>query len=284
MRCKNKGFTIIEILTVLAIMAILVGALLPALNTARNAARQAKQRVQFVSIEQALLAWRNDFGEYPQSSVTVVPDGTNRLYCGAQKLAEAMLGLDLMGFYKDSKFDGNPLDYPNPVGPIPRKPRYLELETANAFFLGDHFDAALNQNLYGLFKQAELSPTNLVPYGYVLCDVFLNRTVNIGGKSVKAGRPILYYEANPSGDGLRTQQRQMPSSIYRYTDNYDLANLGRESSNPWTAGDFVNFVTDPKVQRAGAWPWPHRPDSYILISAGIDGLYGTADDITNFGY
>ena len=27
---------------------------------------------------------------------------------------------------------------------------------------------------------------------------------------------------------------------------------------------------------------PCRPDSFILISAGYDGLYGTADDICNF--
>jgi hypothetical protein len=27
---------------------------------------------------------------------------------------------------------------------------------------------------------------------------------------------------------------------------------------------------------------PHRPNSYLLISPGYDGEYGTADDITNF--
>ena len=27
---------------------------------------------------------------------------------------------------------------------------------------------------------------------------------------------------------------------------------------------------------------PYRAQSYILISAGKDGLYGTSDDITNF--
>ena len=29
---------------------------------------------------------------------------------------------------------------------------------------------------------------------------------------------------------------------------------------------------------------PNRSDSYILISAGFDGLYGTADDICNFDW
>jgi hypothetical protein len=37
-------------------------------------------------------------------------------------------------------------------------------------------------------------------------------------------------------------------------------------------------LADPKI----SIPWPYRPDSYILISAGVDGVYGTDDDITNF--
>jgi hypothetical protein len=43
---------------------------------------------------------------------------------------------------------------------------------------------------------------------------------------------------------------------------------------------FYEYIRDPKVQGT---PWPYRPDSYILISAGADGLYGTSDDICNFG-
>ena len=44
-------------------------------------------------------------------------------------------------------------------------------------------------------------------------------------------------------------------------------------------------LIDPKAKAAsgGIINWPYRPDSYILISAGADGLYGTGDDITNFG-
>jgi hypothetical protein len=41
-------------------------------------------------------------------------------------------------------------------------------------------------------------------------------------------------------------------------------------------------IMDPKVSTIRR-AWPYRPDSYILISAGADGLYGTNDDICNFG-
>ncbi len=42
---------------------------------------------------------------------------------------------------------------------------------------------------------------------------------------------------------------------------------------------FYEFIRDKKLETRD---WPYRPDSYILISAGADGVYGTADDITNF--
>ncbi len=43
---------------------------------------------------------------------------------------------------------------------------------------------------------------------------------------------------------------------------------------------FYEYIRNPKIV---ARPWPHRADSYILISAGVDGFYGTSDDICNFG-
>ena len=38
-------------------------------------------------------------------------------------------------------------------------------------------------------------------------------------------------------------------------------------------------IRDPKISSPKR---PYNPDTYILISAGPDGYYGTADDIHNF--
>ena len=48
-------------------------------------------------------------------------------------------------------------------------------------------------------------------------------------------------------------------------------------------GNFTNYLDDPQKAPNVTGGWPHRSDSYILISAGVDGEYGTGDDITNFG-
>ena len=79
--------------------------------------------------------------------------------------------------------------------------------------------------------------------------------------------------------------------IYNSFDNLALLKLNRMTDGePHPLGDgpgdyFYSDaykIIDQKVLDATGRVWPHRPDSYILISAGIDGLYGTSDDICNF--
>lgn len=274
----RKGFTIVELLTVIAVLSLLISLLVPSLIMARNAARNAKQRVQLAAIEQALLAFRNDDGDYPQSVVTITDSGG--YYEGSQKLVEGLLGLDLLGFYPYTDWNCNLAQYTNPTFPgsdlSTRRPRYLELETANVFRVSCSGPDVRD----GLF---ELGRTGrLVPFASVLCDVYGRFRVQVGERTERAGLPILYYRSNPSGVGLDLSGRDPGSSIYNYWDNAELVHLG---GNSWDEADFYEFITDDRVVRSpGAWPWPHKPDSYILISAGVDGLYGTRDDITNFGY
>ena len=99
LKFKKYGFTIVELLTVLTIIALLTGILVPTLSLVRNTARQARQKAQFAAITQALMSFRQDYGDYPESYLSSSGD-----YCGAQKLAEALVGWDLLGFHPYSSF------------------------------------------------------------------------------------------------------------------------------------------------------------------------------------
>ena len=139
MKRKKSGFTMVEILAVVGIIAILVGVLIPALTMVRNMARRTQQRAQLTTIDLALTAFRNDQGHYPPSDWPLPPDpGDN--YGGAQKLAEALLGRDLLGFHPDSDWDATSTTYypanPDDDNLNDRTEMYLELTTANAFRLG----------------------------------------------------------------------------------------------------------------------------------------------------
>ncbi len=294
MERKKTGLTIIELLIVLGIIALLVGLLIPALSVVRNMAKETKQKAQFSTIELALAAFKNDEGDYPPSDWVMPPDPRSD-YCGAQKLAEALLGWDLLGFHPNTAWRADGLDAvdgPGSYDPaqtrdingdgIPdtfdeRKGPYLELATSNAFKIID------------LFRQNSIQ--SLAPDTFVICDVFGSKKITvvkgtnpITGQPInvneKAGAPILYYRANTSG--------KIINDVYHVSDNDALIvtkqqDDGRvhplaDPSGPYQF--FYDYIRDPKIT---AKPWPYRPDSYILISAGADGLYGTSDDIHNFG-
>ena len=268
MRRKRTGFTIVELLAALGIIALMVGLLIPALSMVRRTAKETKQKAQFTTISLALTTFKNDYGDYPGSDWALGSD-----YCGTQKLTEALLGWDMLGFHPKSDFRSNGLnddgvfiyDVDNPVFFDQRRGPYLELSTTNAFRLGNIFN----------------NTAPLAPNPFVLCDAFGAKKVMLAnGKTARAGTPILYYRANTSGRTIR--------EIYNVLDNDVIVNIkqsadGKRHPLADTGTQyqyFYDYITDPKIS---ARPWPYRPGSYILISAGADGLYGTSDDIRNFG-
>ncbi len=132
------------------------------------------------------------------------------------------------------------------------------------------------------------------------------------------GFPVLYFQADPAGvrmcDPLEQRQPAVnPDSrgLYHWRDNAGL--LTAKHGDPllltaattltsdgevhqlrwrsgqqlppgggavnWPPGTFHRFIQNRSIT---ARDWPHNPDSYLLISPGVDGIYGTADDIANF--
>jgi type II secretory pathway pseudopilin PulG len=273
---RKAAFTIVELLTVMSIIVILIGLLVPALNNVRKYAREVRQRAQFHSIGVALEQFNSQFDTYPDSS-QYGHDGNP--YCGAMKLAEAMVGQDLMGFHPDSVFNSSGLDL-NKIqlygGTNPdlsaRKGPYLPVENANAY------------------RMDEIYPSlgNFLSNSIVLCDVFGQVTSKKSGQ--KIGMPILYYKAHPSKTLFSVDAAA--NSIYNYLDNQDLLMLG----DPWDQtikprlaqeGSFhegARFYENTWNDQVTTTHMPFNKDTYLLISAGNDGEYGTSDDICNFEF
>jgi len=288
---KKTAFTIIELLTVMSIIVILIGLLVPSLQMAKRYAKEVRQKAQFHSIDVAMELYKNEFEDYPDSARL---DGADKPYPGATRLCEAMLGQDLLGFHPLSRFRAdcsiNASDkiYDNPpAGAVlylttaenlkARKGPYLQLEKTSAYRLSD---------IYGIDGVGDITPSL-----FVLCDVY-NRVKNVTtGKGI--GMPILYYKADTAG--IRHDPNKLPTpgdppnkqgNFYDYSDNVDITVLGM----PWNPSVPHPMYTTPKIfyintkndkieLKDGR---PYRADSYILLSAGFDGQYGTPDDIFNF--
>jgi len=236
-----------------------------------------KQMAQFNTLHAAIELYANEFEGYPPSDAN---DLTGVPYCGAMRLTEAMKGQDLLGFHSLSVYRADGMDVngraplycrdsrePDPDNLKLRRGPYLRAESTDAFRLAD---------IYG--------KDNTGPFPgdtFVLCDVF--ECQRPSGK--KTGMPILYYRANPSGTAHDGDNPDNPENIYRYMDNQVLIALGvpGEPNQVHPLSDPRCFYRRTKNTKNKKVAEPYRRDTFILISAGYDGLYGTKDDICNFG-
>jgi type II secretory pathway pseudopilin PulG len=275
---RKAAFTIIELLTVMSIIVILIGVLVPALNNVRKYAQKVKQKTQLHGIQQSIELFYNENDGYPPSGAL---DGAGQSYCGAMKLCEAMMGRDLLGFHPDSVFRADGMDaaggrdiyLPTKENLNARLGPFLQLDNANAYRLVD---------IYGSGQTAPFQENV-----FVLCDVY-TRQMRTG---IKTGMPVLYYRAETSNNLHDPNAAPTPmdnmGNIYNYWDNHALVNLGK----PWEEAGKVTthslseparFYRNTRNDKIFTVRRPYRTDSYILISAGYDGEYGTADDICNF--
>lgn len=68
---RRSGFTLIEIMAVIVIVAILIGLLLPALSSARTRVRQGQVRAEISQLENGIGNFKNRFGMDPPSRIVL---------------------------------------------------------------------------------------------------------------------------------------------------------------------------------------------------------------------
>ena len=237
------------------------------------------QQAQFHSVEAALGLFNKEFAAYPPSDAN---DPVGQPYCGAMKLAEALMGKDMLGFHNKSVFRADGIDangvielyiplgekYSRGTNLVARKGPYLPSESVDTFTLAE---------IYGKGNTGSFNPSLRV-----LCDMFKSK---YKGRRLKAGMPILYYKADISKTAHDVNYPDNPNSIYNYRDNHALLALGvpgsPEKKHPLLNDPklFYRIIKDDRVTTPSK---PFNVDTYILISAGKDRLYGTLDDIYNF--
>ncbi len=337
----RRGFTMVELLTVVAVVALLIAILVPSVNAVRKRARESASEAAVSAIATGLETFKADGqvgGDYPPSASDRLnnnkltykvdnpystADGTNLEISGAGLLVWALAGADLLGSpgfrttRSGSAFWGDDTDAVADNGNTPAG--------SGAYAINTNTDEPIQSRVapfVDLSKVRVMSRKQSTNPGQFLLETE-QQAVASGGATGPTrsypmfldafGYPILYFKADPAG--LKIADRSPTDSqssgpnrgLYHFLDNGALltSSLGGgpgtnqpvlqlrsdASSTPhlldWrlvgggdaAATNFSKYIQNKDVTAKAT---PHNRDTFLLITPGADGLYGTGDDITNF--
>ena len=310
---SRPAFSLIELLVVIAIIAMLTGVLVPGITVIRRVAKRLKQASVFHGYRTGLELFSKDFNNYPDSK-TLPVGGAANLVCGAQHLAEAMMGIDQKGFDPKSKwyspsYVGTDIYASIASGSTPaevaasenrRREIYVEQKDDGCYALADLYDVAAGGSIAPVYSPLGFTQARAP----VLTDIFKKKRVELTTATgvtvkVKVGTPVLYFKASTATDKFKgtLPLGDHTKYIYNYEHNRAIIELGTvmdptvkhkydESESEIVNGTslnglqfFYHKIMNPNID---AFEKPYNPNTFILMSAGPDGVFGTKDDVTNF--
>jgi len=310
----SPGFTLVELLVVIGIIGVLLALLFPVIGRVRTSGYEADSRNRIQQLNSAIAKYHSDHNAYPGPLPNSLADGADG-FVGIENENQVALNdvngtavnpapqritmaenlvLGLLGGL--AIVDGPPVGRlgedeirfdPAAVGKGPIGLNLLRPARHGAYFqstdrlisagrfadeAGQGGDTAIPEfvdgfpdNLPVLYLRARKS------YSYVT-----------GTPITKTNNPVMTDETVFGVSAYHLNQ------ILPYTNStIGVGKQGRTTHGLNTVEiaaalpDAYPYLRDPSV--GGATPAARMKDSYILISAGRDRVYGTADDLTNFG-
>lgn len=261
----THGFTLVELLVVMGIIAILIGVLIPVIASVRRAAYATDSRNQIKNVGNAIDRYYQDHSAYPGvfSNAQILTAGgltptgaTGRLSQTENMMLSLAGGLNAAGAgYVTADVGRGPLTYGSPQK---RLSPYVEVNSQFASVSGSLLDQG------GRFGVGEAMGANIgIPE-------FVDR--------FPGGLPIIYIRAKVGATTVTASDG---------TAQYDLREISIYSAGTFAVPaaptpDFVSwnaYLVHPSISTSAK-----RQDSYVLISPGEDRKYGTSDDICNFSF
>ena len=329
----RRAFTLVELLVVVAIIALLISIALPSFRRARIQAKVLVTQSTFRALETGIESFRSQLelgGKYPPS----MSDFNGRMVdpiwnngpvrtTGASLLCYALAGPDnqgTVGFNATGGFSwaeqvggrgsGGWYDTTDLTGPDPAKQRfgpYVEGKVMEEITMVNAFDA--QNNPIGMYSKGLVASSGGGP-NTAMSGVEQEQRFFVDGFK----RPILYYRARraakvmihfPGNPPLPGTYDHRDNALFTGgTDAFSGANIqgtlfvnknhrlrytrygadplfGDQTildTNPYPFDAYIidNTVTFPPNERYKARPV--RADSFLLVSSGPDGIYGTPDD------
>lgn len=321
-RRLRGGFTLVELMVVVVIIAILIGLVLPAIIGVRQRAREAEVKNDIAKLEQAITAFKVEFGIEPPSQITLFAasaDWNNPMLANSTRSMNLIRQIWPRFDFSDCGGASNGMTFTVPGGATPTR---LDLNGAEClvFFLGGMIDQ--QSGAFTGFAKDPANPftpratiTNRQGPFFEFVGALRIPPSATAGDGNWSGR-LTDKDADWLPEYRDTLPQQTMPYVYfsaasgSYRTAPTTAGMAISMSNPWVNTDnrdasnsantlmnyayYVSFspFTSPAMSA------PHKPKAFQIISPGSDGLYGTGglfnpentsalsredrDNITNF--
>jgi prepilin-type N-terminal cleavage/methylation domain-containing protein len=298
----RRGFTIIELLVVIGIIMVLMSILLPVVVNVRKAVYNASTRQMISRLEAGVNVYFNEHGQYPgpfsnaqinsrpnlyptapmypltfewaNSGTSYSTDSARTKVTAPENLYVGIVG----GLYAPTT--ANPtFRVATNYGDVPSAP--LSLNPAQLKRYAQYINIQTRETTAGVDTRFYPNAPLAVRYACAN-DTSIPEILDAYPEPM----PILYmraYMGQPQIIGVTGDERQYNRdhlTPYGFPATNDAAYTADFPSNGVLAAGDEAYFGNPGLS-IGGLKVPYQKDGFILISAGVDGIYGTKDDITN---
>ena len=260
----RRAFTLIELLVVVGIIAMLAAIVTPAVMNARKAARNASIKTEIDMLHMALMNYKNEYGSFPPCSAVPNVAGTDLASRHLQRIFPRMTGTNAQYQATQAQLLS-----------------YINTTTGTFASLTIGIDNAIVLWLHGYTSD----PTRPVfsTTGTVTLAASSGTVTWTGSQAVR--RKLFDFDMSRVTSGTDTPLcRYYPSgaknSFYVYIDSSQYLVSG---AVPVTSGFYPHRIPANAVS---GFMDPSRPafnpDTFQILSAGVNGTFGDDDDLSNF--
>jgi prepilin-type N-terminal cleavage/methylation domain-containing protein len=278
LRLRQRGFTLVELLIVVAVIMVLIGILLPAMGKVHERAAVTRTTTEMTAIQSGLQAYFTDFNMYPPSGPAYGNLAAGR---GSVMLAQGLMGY--LGYDVDG---AGPLLASGAASPNPSDPVY-GFRTRK---MGKGMSAmGVTAQVYGPYMTPD--PKTLKGTGG-RSQYFVDAWSEEAKSGGSYNHEILYFRSTraPGADPAKLAALADPTASPGKL--FGTGAISNQQSDYFF--DTADCVSEPDIPIPFTSPTPGfmakigadvsftnvmGARSYLLISSGPDGKYFTNDDI-----